>query len=434
MNARDSEEITGLLLERGYHLVDTEEAADVILYNTCSVREHAEDRVWSNVGRLKTAKAERPELVIGIMGCMPKAQQKKIFERLPHVDFISGPAQLYEVPDLIESTLVARRKVAAINQKQRSQFQQIPYHAGKVNALVTVMEGCDKVCSYCVVPYTRGPEVSRPAVQVVQEVRALVGAGYKEVMLLGQNVNSYGRRLPGEVGRAVHPAAFDSLLRQVNGVSGIERIRFMTSHPWDAAEVLFAAIRDLEHLCEHLHLPVQSGSDAILERMRRGHTAEHYLQQVALLRRHVPDVAISTDIMVGFPGEGEADFEATVRLMEQVQFDSVFIFKYSPRPFSASLNCKDDMPNAIKDQRLQTLLALQKKISSRNKQAQLGKTFEVLVEEMDGEMAAGRSRTYFKCFFPADGVGLGEVVQVKVEQMRGQSFIGSRVRQDTYVA
>ncbi len=267
MNVRDAEEVTGLLLDRGFTLTPEQETADVILYNTCSVREQAEHKVWSNMGSLKKLKSRRPEVIIGLMGCMAKAQRETIFSRMPHVDFISGPAQLYEVPELIDAILEERRPMKAIQEKRRKEFQTISYHAGKTSALVTIMEGCDKVCSYCIIPYTRGPEVSRPPEQVIDEVRRLVDQGYKEVMLLGQNVNSYGTRLTPQI-------TFADLLAQVNAIPGIERIRFITSHPWDAVESLFEGMRDLEHVCEHLHLPVQSGSDPILEKMRRGYTAQ----------------------------------------------------------------------------------------------------------------------------------------------------------------
>lgn len=484
MNVRDSEEVTGLLLEKGYALAGSEVEADVILFNTCAVREHAEHRVWSNVGALRQMKRERPELIIGVMGCMAKSQRETIFKRMPHVDFISGPAQLYEVPELIESIYEERRPMApppalcaegtqafqayptpfvrgwvkagggvqAIQDKRRSEFQNISYHASGVSALVTVMEGCDKVCSYCVVPYTRGPEVSRPADEVVGEVERLAGQGYREVMLLGQNVNSYGRRWPSEP-LGVRPSTgsgrtepnesekpgggrmnFSNLLERVNAVKGIERVRFITSHPWDAAEELFAAMRDLEHVCEHLHLPVQSGSDKVLERMRRGYAAREYLEKLRFLRELVPGVAVTTDLIVGFPGETEEDFEATVRLVEEAQFDSAFIFSYSPRPFAAASRWVDDVPQEVKDRRLQTLLKLQEGISRSKDETFVDQEVEVLVEEVGasaterGGLAKrcgeGRTRTNRKVYFEADGVKPGELAKVRVEGVRGHSLLG----------
>ncbi len=423
MNVRDSEEVTGLLLQKGYALVESENQADVILFNTCSIREHAEDRVWSNVGALREVKKQRPELIIGVMGCMAKAQNEKIFKRMPHVDFISGPAQLYEVPDLIESVWEERRPMKAIQEKRRSEFQTISYHTGKISALVTIMEGCDKVCSYCVVPYTRGPEVSRPPEQVIAEVGKLAAQGFREGMLLGQNVNSYGRRLPEDRLGSSRPVTFPDLLAQVNGIPGIERVRFITSHPWDAVEELFDAMRDLPRVCEHLHLPVQSGSDRVLERMRRGYTAEEYLKKLELLRARVPEVAVTTDLIAGFPGETEEDFEATVRLVEAARFDSAFIFSYSPRPFAAASRWEDDVPGEVKDRRLQILLALQERISREEGERVIGTTVEVMVEEP----GMGRTRTNRKAYFKNVGAKPGELVNILVGAVRGHSFMGERV-------
>ncbi|MBI3317913.1 MAG: tRNA (N6-isopentenyl adenosine(37)-C2)-methylthiotransferase MiaB [Candidatus Omnitrophica bacterium] len=412
MNVRDAEEVTGLLLEKGYVLTDAEEAADVILFNTCSVREHAEDKVWSSLGTLRDLKRERPELIIGVMGCMAKAQRGKIFRRAPHVDFISGPSQLYEVPELIDAIYEERRPMMAIQEKVRKEFQTISYHSGKVTALVTIMEGCNKVCSYCIIPYTRGPEVSRPPEEIIEEIKRLVGQGYREVMLLGQNVNSYGKKLDP-------PVSFGELLALVNAVPGIERIRFITSHPWDAVEGLFTAMRDLEHVCEHLHLPVQSGSDPILKKMRRGYTAGEYLRKLALLRSFVPGVAVTTDFIVGFPGETEADFEATLQLAEEARFDSAFIFSYSPRPFAAASRWVDDVPREVKERRLQELLHLQERISREEDEKQVGRTVEVLVEQ--GGM--GRSRTNRKVYFQGEA-SPGELIQVQAESVRGHSLVG----------
>ena len=448
MNVRDSEEVTGLLLGKGYALTESEKEADVILLNTCSVREHAEDKVWSLLGTLKKLKAQRKDLVIGVMGCMAKSQRGTIFERAPYVDFISGPSQLYEVPELIEAVYQSREvigeeeidgcenveqrfalrqahgeRIMAIQQKRRAEFKTIAYHASPISAFVTIMEGCDKVCSYCIIPYTRGPEVSRPPEQIIEEVRSLADQGYKEVMLLGQNVNSYGKRLA--------PATnFSELLAQVNAIPGIERIRFITSHPWDAVEELFDAMGSLEHVCEHIHLPVQAGSDRVLERMRRGYTASEYLAKLELLRKRVPGVAVTTDIIVGFPSETEADFEATLRLVESARFDSAFMFNYSPRPFAAASRWEDDVPTEVKDWRLQQVMALQEKISMEEGEKRVGDTVEVLVEEKglpDRQAGMGRARTNRKAYFPANGEKAGEIVRMKVESVRGVSFVGTKV-------
>ena len=298
----------------------------------------------------------------------------------------------------------------AIQLKKRVEFKTIAYHSGPVQAMVTIMEGCDKVCSYCIIPYTRGPEVSRPPEQILEEVRKLAAEGFKEVMLLGQNVNSYGRK---------GASTFSDLLAKVDAVPGIERIRFITSHPWDAVEKLFDAMRDLEHVCEHLHLPVQSGSDEVLKRMRRGYTGEVYLEKLRLLRTKVPDVAVTTDLIVGFPGETKADFDATVRLVEAARFDSAYIFSYSPRPYAAASRWEDDVPAEVKDRRLQALLALQEQISREETEKQIGKTVQVLVEEP----GMGRNRQNRKVYFKSSAKP-GDLIDIKVEQIRGQSFIG----------
>ncbi len=436
MNVRDAEEVTGLLLKQGYVRTEVDQDADVILYNTCSVREHAEDRVWSNVGKLRLMKAARPNLIIGVMGCMAKAQKGKIFKRMPHVDFISGPAQLYEVPGIVENIQRSRdgkqaaeagggceavgtiEKPAAIEEKRRSEFKTVDYHTSSIQAFITIMEGCDKVCSYCIIPYTRGPEVSRPPEQIVEEAKRLAQAGYKEVMLLGQNVNSYGKRMNGG-GTGV---TFSKLLEQVNEIDGIERIRFITSHPWDAVEDLFEAMRTLPKVCEHLHLPVQSGSDAVLSRMRRNYTAKDYLGKLALLRSKVPHAVVTTDIIVGFPGETDADFEATLDLVRAARFDGAYMFKYSPRPYAAASRWEDDVPEKVKDQRLQTLLSLQDRITKEESQKYLFMEVEAMAEE-DG---MGRARTNRKVYFDGESEP-GQLVRVRVEAIRGNSLIGSRI-------
>lgn len=425
MNVRDGEEVTGLLMREGYTLAASPEAADILLFNTCSVREHAEDRVWSNVGALRELKQQRPELVIGILGCMAQAHQQTIFRRMPHVDFVAGPASLYDVPELIETIQEERRPQLAVSRRRRPEFQQVSYHAGGVSALVTIMEGCDKFCTYCIIPFTRGREVSRPAEQVVAEVRDVVRQGFKEVMLLGQNVNSYGlNRLDGP------PTTFPELLRQIDAVPGLRRIRFITSHPHDADEAMFQAMREAESVCEHLHLPVQSGSDAVLARMRREYTAAEYLEKIERLRALVPDVALSTDVIVGFPGETDDDFDATCRFLGAAQFDSAFMFKYSPRPLAKASQWPDDVPEPVKHERLQALLALQERIGRVRDRAQIGRIVEVLVEgpsQKDPAEWTGRARDNRHVVFPGSAELLGAIVSVRVREVRGHTLAGERV-------
>ncbi len=417
MNERDSEEALGMLTAQGYAIAEKPEVADVILLNTCSVRQHAEQRAFGKMGELSDLKQEKPELILGIIGCMAKLQQKTIFKRLPKVDLVAGPAELYDLPYLLAEIQEKRQRDPGLPRAGRTmavgrQFRPLDlkpegeFRKPGINAFVTIMEGCDKACTYCIVPKTRGQEVSRPAHEIIEEINRLVMAGYKDITLLGQNVNSYGKRFPdgtgfkGPLGRLrlleENPDAlldFPQLLRMIDvslasggraatgpAGSGI-RIRFTTSHPFDATERLFATMRDCESVCEYLHLPVQSGSNRILRLMRRGYTAESYLKKIELLKQRVPEISLSTDIIIGFPGETEEDFQATVRLMKEVSYDNAYIFKYSPRPGTDAALKEDDVPKEVKEQRNQTLLALQAEIQGKRYQGWEGRQVEILVED-----------------------------------------------------
>ena len=428
MNERDSEEVLGMLTAQGYEIAPRAEEADVVLLNTCSVREHAEERAFGKMGELSGLKREKPDVVLGIIGCMAKLQRETIFKRLPKVDLIAGPAELYDLPYLLAEIqekrqaasyrLQATEKVMAVGRPFRP-LDKKPngdYRKPGVTAFVTIMEGCDKACTYCIVPATRGQEVSRPASEIIKEIRLLIEQGYKEVTLLGQNVNSYGKRFPdgsgyrGPLGRlrllqAAHageppeiPSAvgisqtargagdvpglldFPELLRRIDAHTAVERLRFTTSHPFDAHQRLFEAMRDCRSACDWLHLPVQSGSNRILRAMRRGYTHEAYLDKIECVRRLVPDVSLSTDIIIGFPGETDEDFERTVRLMREVEYDSAYIFKYSPRPGTDAAARPDDVPREIKEERNQRLLALQDEISLKRLRRFEGRTMDVLIE------------------------------------------------------
>ena len=415
MNERDSEEALGMLTAQGYALVDRAEEADVILLNTCSVRAHAEERAFGKMGMLSVLKDEKPDLVLGIIGCMAKLQQEKIFKRLPRVDLVAGPAELYDLPYLLaeiqekrQDEITERSRVMAVGRKFRP-LEAKPagdFRKDRVGAFVTIMEGCDKACTYCIVPKTRGQEVSRPAEEILSEIRRLEEAGFQEVTLLGQNVNSYGKRFPdgtgfkGPLGRLrlleEDPESlldFSQLLRLIDaslqqqrsqtpgGVRPLPRIRFTTSHPFDATERLFEAMRDCPSVCESLHLPVQSGSDRILRAMRRGYTSGAYLEKVKRLKRLVPEISLSTDIIVGFPGETDKDFAATERLMREVGYDNAFIFKYSPRPGTDAAAREDDVPTPIKEERNQRLLSLQKELQLQRNRSRVGREVEILVEQ-----------------------------------------------------
>jgi len=418
MNDRDSEEIIGMLLERGHILTDSPDEADVVLFNTCSVRKHAEDRAISNIGTLKRLKEKRPETIIGVVGCMAKAYKEKLLEKLPHVDFICGPANIYEIPEILEKINGRRQPLVAVDKENRPEIKNIAYHKKGVSAFVTIMEGCDNFCSYCIVPYVRGKEISRPSEEILKEVKCLAENGYKEVTLLGQNVNSYNGN------------GFVSLLDKVNKIVGIERIRFITSHPKDADEALFNAMRDLSKVCEHLHLPLQSGSDKILKSMNRGYTPNEFLKKVDLLRKYVSDCAITTDIIVGYPGETGHDFEATKELMEKIEFDSAFIFKYSPRPPARSSELKDDVPKQVKEERNQILLDLQERISSKKEREFLGCETEVLIEDRcrkDKGKLIGRNKQNIKVVLNGEDEMIGKLTRVEAKGIRGHTLIGGLV-------
>jgi tRNA-2-methylthio-N6-dimethylallyladenosine synthase len=473
MNERDSEEILGMLVAQGYAMVEREEEADVILLNTCSVRAHAEERAFGKMGLMQRLKRERPDLVLGILGCMAKAQREEVFRRLPQVDLVAGPAEIYDLPDLLAGIAERRQRaglagarVLAVARKVRPLDRRpaTDYRTGRLTAFVTIMEGCDKKCAYCIVPTTRGQEVSRPIDEILEEVQELARAGYRQVTLLGQNVNSYGKRFSDGSGwlgpgrrRALlqleaHPDTaagadadldapplprlvdFPALLRAIDGKTSIDRVRFTTSHPFDAHEELFQAMADCRSVCEFLHLPVQSGSDRLLRAMRRGYTVEAYLAKLARLRELVPDVALSTDIIVGFPGETEADFEATQALMERVRFDSAFVFKYSPRPGTEAAGWPDDVSQTVKERRNQAVLELQARISREKLEARVGHEVEVLVEERNrrGQLT-GKNRRNTTVVFGGPDALVGELVTVRVSRVTGTTMLGeltARVPED----
>jgi tRNA-2-methylthio-N6-dimethylallyladenosine synthase len=473
MNERDSEEILGMLTAQGYAVVQREEEADVILLNTCSVREHAETRAYGKMGLLRELKRNRPEVVLGILGCMAKAQRDEIFRRLPQVDLVAGPAEIYDLPDLLAGVAEsrqragrsapvgardplppARARVLAVDRRVRPLDQRpgSDFRARAVVAFVTIMEGCDKKCAYCIVPVTRGQEVSRPLPEILQEVERLARASYRQVTLLGQNVNSYGKRFPdgsgyrgparrrellriaprdpeaGERGDSEPSAAlvdFPALLRALDTRTPIDRIKFTTSHPFDAHEELFRAIGECRAVCEHLHLPVQSGSDRVLRAMRRGYTIGAYRAKVARLRALVPGVAISTDLIVGFPGETEVDFEATRALMTDLRYDQAFVFKYSPRPGTEAAGRVDDVPDAVKHARLQNLLALQADISRDKLGALVDREVEVLIEGRNrrGQLT-GHTRTNTVAVCDGPDELIGELVPLRVRRVTETTLIG----------
>jgi len=389
MNMLDSELVAASLKKRGYELTSDLAGADTILFNTCSVREHAEHKIYSALGRLRRQKARRPQQVIGVIGCMAQKDQKLIFERAPHVDLVVGTGQLAQVAELIEESRRARRHRLAVSLDRRDATRQEVSQSFQsydplrdpqarptpFQAFVRVMIGCDKFCTYCVVPMTRGPEQSRPPGDVLAEARQLVGEGVKEITLLGQTVNSYKYAQQGRVWRLA------DLLAELCEVPGLARVKFVTNFPRDMTDDLLCAVRDLPKVARYLHVPAQSGCNEVLRRMKRGYTVEQYLDMLARVRELVPECAVSSDFIVGFCGETEASFERSLWLVRHARFKNSFIFKYSPRDGTKARELlADDVPEEVKRRRHNELLALQNEISEEDNALRIGQEFEVLVE------------------------------------------------------
>lgn len=374
MNKLDSELCSGMLIDHGFRLAEDINDADIILYNTCSVRRHAEERVYSHLGGLKARKAKEPGLIIGVIGCMAQSNGKEIIKRMPHVDLVLGTGMVHKLPELVETIASNRRRIIAT---EKDQYVTIPrmanYGPNRFQAYVSIMRGCDNYCSYCIVPYVRGREVSRDIEEIVKEVRALIENGCREITLLGQNINSYGKGLNNGINLAI-------LLRRLDKIDGLDRIRFITSHPKDMSRDILEAMQALPKACKYLHLPAQSGSDRILSKMNRRYTNDYYRGLVSLSRELIPDISISSDFIVGFPGESNDDFQDTVKLIEDIRFFNIFVFKYSPRPGTKAANMADDVPEDVKRERNHVLLELQRDISSKENRKLVGKTLEILVE------------------------------------------------------
>jgi len=367
MNEHDSARLKDLLIEAGYTVCDSPESAGTVIFNTCSVRKHAEDRVYGKVGTLGKLKAKNPGLIIGIIGCMAEAQRGDIFERLPIVDFLCGPADLDKVPVIIDKIRNGAGRIMRLEGHESGTIPAFSKNrlAGQA-AYVKIMEGCDNFCSYCIVPYVRGRERSRPSGEILDEIKKLIGKGVKEITLLGQNVNSYGKGLKEKID-------FVSLLKKIDklvnlpGCPACVKVGFFTSHPKDASLELFKAMRDLKSVIKILHLPVQSGSDKILKRMNRNYTAAKYKKLADEYRKTVKGGCLSSDIIVGFPGETEKDFRDTFNIAKELQFDAAYIFKYSPRPHTKAAGFKDNVSLEEKERRHALLLGLQRDILARKK-------------------------------------------------------------------
>ena len=438
MNDYDSELALGLLKKEGYTAAQDEFEADVILFNTCSVRQHAEDKVYSQIGELREIKKARPELVIGVMGCMVENYKTKFFSRFPYVDLLIGTKSIQELPAAIEKIKKERVKVFELAKAGFGyELYETPRFEGKIHAYLPIMTGCDKVCSFCVVPYVRGPEISRPLVEVIEQVKRFAESGIKHVTLLGQNVNSYrgnglknvGAGSPSP-GRGDLAPTFSDLISDIAEIPGIEKVSFTTSHPEDAREELFLAIRDNEKISRHFHLPLQSGSDRILEKMRRGHTLSEYRRKIDRMRELIPNVSITTDIICGFPTETEEDFHETEQALRDIEYDDAFIFRYSPRPHTGAGRWEDAIPHEEKARRVTELLAIQKEISRKRNQTYVGRTFKVLIEEINkksSEEVLAWSWHDKKVVFPGNADEIGSIVNVTLTDLINETFRGVRM-------
>lgn len=421
MNLYDSELVGRLLEEDDHVLVEDREGADVVLINTCAVREGAEQRVLGQLGQWKPVKAANPKLIVGVLGCMSAHLSDKIVDAHPHVDLVMGPDQYRKLPGIVRDLLVSREKQHILVRRDRTENYDEIYPARKsgTNAWVTIMRGCDNMCTFCIVPFTRGRERSRSVASVVEECRRLAADGFREVTLLGQNVNSY--RDPDWSGGEGGGARFPELLRAVSAVDGIERIRFTSPHPKDFSAEMIREMAENPKVCKHMHLPMQAGNDRVLAKMRRDYTHEEFAALVERAREAMPGIGFSTDIIVGFPTETEAEFEDTLRLAERVRFDSAFTFEYSPREGAPSAKWEDDVPAAEKNRRLKRLIALQRRITEESAAACAGRVYEVLVEssskKSDNELM-GRTTCNRVVVVPTDPrYGVGALVVVHVDEV-----------------
>lgn len=432
MNVRDSEAVAALLRAHGYQLAASEAQADIVIVNTCSVRRKAEEKAWGKLGLL-LAESRGTSRIVGAMGCMVERLGPAIAERLPGLAFALGTRRLASLPDALAAVQSGRGPVVAVGGDNPEQAARLTAHlSGAVSAFVSILFGCNRGCTYCIVPTVRGAEWSRPAVDVLAEIRGLAEAGVKEVTLLGQSVMSYGRANAVWEGAPPSPRGFTEplprLLEAVAAVSGIRRVRFTSGHPSGCTAELARAMAELPAVCDHLHLPLQSGSDRILERMRRGYTVAEYLAAVERLRAAVPTLALTTDVIVGFPGETAEDFERTRELMERVGFDNAFIFQYSPRPGTPAAAWVDDVPPEEKLRRNHVLLADQDRRGLAINRALVGRTLEVLVEGPSARRATrwtGRTTTDKVVIFePRQGVPRGAIVPVFIERACPQTLHG----------
>ena len=422
MNVHDSEKIHATLVEHGWIPAESPREADVVILNTCAVREKAEQKVFSRIGRIAIMQEKNPKIHIVIAGCMAQAWGKRLFKRAPKIDVVTGPGAIERLPGILESLMTQPQKYLDIKQ-QPGIFtvhpELIPLEKPH-SAWLTVMEGCNNFCAYCIVPYVRGREQSREAGSIIEEVKRYVERGVKEITLLGQNVNSYKGGSGG----------FPELLFLVNQIDGLHRIRFTTSHPKDMSDELIHAVAELEKVCEFIHFPAQSGSNRILEKMERGYSREHYLQRIQKIRENINTVSLSSDFIIGYPGESEEDYQETINLVKTIKFDNVFAFNYSIRSGTKAADLPDDVPKLVKTRRLKALIDLQQQITLEKNQSWIGQIVEVLVEGQEkrgGGKITGRTRLNRIVNFEGSDSFPGSLVQVFIESASPNCLYGKAV-------
>ena len=419
MNVHDSERMRGMLESLGYEEADSRDGADLILFNTCSIRESADSRFIAHLGEAKRLKSEDPERVVGVGGCWAQSVKDEVFQRFPFVDVAFGPGQIHKLAEFLNSD--------SLTAQGYFEFEDLSGHLPtrrerEFQGWLQISQGCNCVCAYCIVPSTRGREVSRDPYELIAEAEALVADGVREITLLGQNVNSYGRELP--VDRRI---GFAELLARVDAVEGIDRIRYTSPHPKDMKEDVIRAHADLPSLCEHIHLPLQSGSSAVLKRMRRTYDRRRYMDRVALIREHVPDCAITTDVIVGFPGETEADFEQTLEVVEEVGYDGAFTFVFSPRRETEAATMDGQLAHPVKRERMERLVELVQRRAKERAQRFVGREMEVLVEgtsRTDATRLRGRTRHNKAVNFEGTAEA-GELVRVEIAEATSQTLTGA---------
>ena len=423
MNARDSEKLLGVLKEIGYLETEDEDKSDFVIYNTCTVRENANLKVYGRLGHLKNVKRKNPHMLIAMCGCMMQEPDvvEKIRDSYKFVDIVFGTFNIYAMAKLIYNRITSGSQVIDIWEKTKDIVEELPTERKfPFKSGVNIMYGCNNFCTYCIVPYVRGREISREPKDIIMEIERLVKDGVKEVMLLGQNVDSYGKTLD-------NPVSFAQLLREIDKIEGLERIRFMTPHPKDIEEETLEVIRDSKKICNHIHFPLQSGSSRLLKLMNRKYTKEHYLEQVEMIRRILPDVSITTDIIVGFPGETEEDFEETMDVVRKVRYDSAFTFIYSKRTGTPAAKMADQIPETIVKERFDRLLKEVQEISREESARLTGQTQPVLVEEVndhDASLVTGRLSNNLLVHFPGSADLIGKIVNVYLAECKGFYYMG----------